>query len=71
LISIEPEIGSIGGSKIIVTGSGFGTEVTDLNLYDSTNDRTLCSSFEVISYGVFTCVTILEAIDPSTDVIQI
>jgi hypothetical protein len=39
LISIEPAIGSIGGSVIIVTGSGFGTEVTDLNLYDSTNDR--------------------------------
>jgi hypothetical protein len=36
LISISPELGSIGGSVITVTGSGFGTSVEGIGLYDGT-----------------------------------
>ena len=57
LISIEPSVGSIGGSVITVTGSGFGTSSIGLLLFDVTTETSLCVTHEIISYGVFTCVT--------------
>lgn len=61
LISISPEVGSIGGSVITVTGSGFGTSVDGIGLYDGTQE--ICTSTEIVSYGVFTCTTDAVEID--------
>jgi hypothetical protein len=57
LMSVAPEVGSIGGSVITVTGSGFGTGTADLGLYDASTSTSICASTTVVSYGVFTCVT--------------
>lgn len=43
LLSISPLVGSAGGSRIIVTGTGFGPGTQNLNLYDSKTRKLLCS----------------------------
>jgi hypothetical protein len=67
LISISPEVGSIGGSVITVTGSGFGMSVDGIGLYDGTQE--ICTSTEIVSYGVFTCTT--DAIEIDNAAMQI
>lgn len=61
LISVSTHTGSIGGSVITVTGSGFGTSVEGIGLYDGTKE--ICTSTEILSYGVFTCTTDAVEID--------
>jgi hypothetical protein len=57
LLAIEPATGNSGGSKISVTGSGFGTQTAGLNLYvDGTTP--FCASVEIYEYGKFYCHTI-------------
>lgn len=57
LLSISPLVGSAGGSRIIVTGTGFGPGTQNLNLYDSKTRKLLCSEVKVLSYGSFSCLT--------------
>jgi hypothetical protein len=66
LKSISPSNGSIGGSVITVTGSGFGTSTEGLGLYDGAQE--ICSSVEVVSYGVFTCTTDAVEVDASMQI---
>jgi len=64
LLSIEPAIGNSGGSKLTVTGSGFGMQTSGLNLYfDGT---ALCDSVEIYEYGMFYCNTITGVQSAST-----
>jgi hypothetical protein len=69
LKSISPSNGSIGGSVITVTGSGFGTSTTGLGLYDGAQE--ICTSVEVVSYGVFTCTTSAVEVDAASMQISI
>jgi len=55
LMAIDPAVGSAGGSKLKVTGSGFGTSTIGLNLNADGTD--ICSSVEIIEYGKFYCYT--------------
>jgi len=57
LLSISPLVGSAGGSKIIVTGTGFGLGTQGLNLFDSLTNKLICSKVSVLSYGSFSCLT--------------
>lgn len=73
LISITPSIGSIGGTKITVTGAGFGVESAGLNLYAQNAGQHVCDpdSVEVTGYGVFTCTTVADLAIESTDTIEL
>jgi len=66
LKSISPSNGSIGGSVITVTGSGFGTSTEGLGLYDGAQE--ICTSVEVVSYGVFTCTTDAVEVDATMQI---
>jgi hypothetical protein len=54
LLAIDPQVGSISGSKIHVTGSGFGLEA---NVGLLASGVALCESVEVYEYGKFWCYT--------------
>lgn len=54
LLAIDPPIGSSAGSKIKVTGSGFGTS-TAIGLKAGSAD--LCASVEIFEFGSFYCYT--------------
>jgi hypothetical protein len=56
LLAIEPAIGNSGGSKLTVTGSGFGMQTSGLNLY--LDGTALCATVEIYEYGKFYCSTI-------------
>ena len=59
LVSVSPNSGgSSGGEKITVTGVGFGTDSTGVNLYHEESAQDICQSVEVTAYGTFTCYTI-------------
>ena len=58
LVSISPSTGSFGGSKLTVTGVGFGINTADVNLFHVQSNLSICSTVEVTAYGVFTCQTI-------------
>lgn len=69
LLAIEPAIGNSGGSKLTVTGSGFGMQTSGLNLYfDGT---ALCDSVEIYEYGKLYCNTITGVQSASTITIGI
>jgi hypothetical protein len=55
ILAITPSAGSSAGSLITVEGTGFGMLTEGLNLQADGTD--LCSEIEIISYGVFTCLT--------------
>jgi hypothetical protein len=55
LLSIDPAVGSSGGSRISVVGSGFGTATTGLNI--AADGVELCASVNIASYGTFDCYT--------------
>lgn len=55
IFTITPSVGSAGGTKITVTGSGFGTQTENLQLL--ADGTSLCSEIEIVSYGEFTCFT--------------
>lgn len=57
LISISSNTGSSGGSIVEVTGVGFGTGVTDVDLVHVSSGTALCDSVEVTGYGKFICET--------------
>ena len=56
LVSIAPASGFAGGTLITVTGTGFGMDTQGLTLELSTGTN-ICSSVEILAYGVFTCMT--------------
>ena len=60
LMALDPINGSAGGTKIKVTGSGFGTATTGLSLRADGND--ICHTVEVFEYGKFYCYTNAEII---------
>jgi hypothetical protein len=55
LLMIEPKIGSSGGSRISILGSGFGTQTVGLNLQNDGED--ICGSVDIYAYGKFYCNT--------------
>lgn len=55
VLSITPSTGSSAGSKILVTGTGFGTETTGLDLL--ADGSSLCAEVEITGFGEFTCTT--------------
>ena len=55
LLMLDPPIGSAGGTKLLVTGSGFGLKTEGLNLKVGSTE--LCASVEVTEWGKFTCMT--------------
>lgn len=55
LLMIDPAVGSSGGTKLVVLGSGFGTSTTGLNL--AADGAELCSSVDIYAYGSFYCYT--------------
>ena len=61
LISIDVTQGSSGGTRIIVTGAGFGVNTLDLGIMrqpaGTTTKTNVCQSVEVIEYGKFYCDT--------------
>ena len=57
LVSISPSTGSSGGTLITVTGTGFGTSTTGLNLVHSASGTEICSEVTISEYGSFTCLT--------------
>jgi hypothetical protein len=61
LMAIDPAIGNAGGTKIKVTGSGFGTSTVGLNL--KANGVYICSSVEIIEFGKFYCYTMTGDIE--------
>lgn len=67
LVSISAQVGSSAGSQLTVTGTGFGTDTTDVNLYYQEGAVNLCDTVEVTAYGTFTCNTIeMEVPDGAT-----
>lgn len=64
LLSISPSAGSSAGSWVTVTGSGFGPSTLGLNIKAGT--QVLCSQVEIVSYGVFNCLTKPIAFTSST-----
>jgi len=68
LLSISPLVGSAGGSKVVVKGSGFGLETKGLNLFDGKTNKLVCSKVKVVSYGVFTCLTVPGVISDGTGI---
>lgn len=58
ILSMEPAVGSSGGTLLKVVGSGWGTATTDLNL--SINGITLCSTVTVTGYGTLDCMTVAQ-----------
>lgn len=52
---IEPSVGSAGGTKINVWGTGFGPSTPDINLRADGDE--LCHSVEIYEYGKFWCYT--------------
>ena len=55
LLMLDPPVGSAGGTKVLVTGSGFGEETENLNIL--VGDTEICAEVKVTSYGHFTCTT--------------
>lgn len=55
LISISPAVGSSGGSRLTVTGVGFGPNTENLNLYHVESSQEICFDVEVTGYGTFIC----------------
>ena len=70
LISLSPNVGSAGGSTIEVTGSGFGLETPNLNLWHTPTNQLLCSEVTQLSYGKFLCKTLAIEIS-SADTINL
>ena len=58
LVGISPSTGSSGGAKLTVTGVGFGTNSSGLNLYHVESSQNICDSVVIDSYGQFTCYSI-------------
>jgi len=56
LISLTPEVGSAAGTVVKVTGSGFGSLTTTLNLWGSASGN-VCSKTTYVSSGSFLCTT--------------
>ena len=56
LVSISPASGSAGGTLLTVTGTGFGSSTTGLNLEHATGGD-ICDEVTILGYGSFTCLT--------------
>jgi len=56
LVSITPATGSVGGTLLTVTGTGFGKKTKSLTLVDGA-DKDVCATVEIKGYGSFTCLT--------------
>ena len=71
LVSVSPSTGSSGGSKLTVTGVGFGTNSASVNLYHVESNQNICDSrSSVNAYGDYTCYTIAQEIQ-STDTLRL
>lgn len=69
-ISVSPNSGgSIGGTLMTITGTGFGVDTTGLGLKDVTTNQPLCSKVQVTGYGTFTCLTVQVNV-ASSDVLK-
>jgi len=55
LLMIDPPVGSAGGTKLLVTGSGFGVDTEGLNIKVGSTE--ICAEVKVTTYGQFTCTT--------------
>lgn len=55
ILAINPSTGSSAGSKILVSGTGFGTETSGLELL--ADGSSLCAEVEIIAFGEFICTT--------------
>lgn len=55
MLKIDPPIGSAGGTKLLVEGSGFGLKTEGLNI--KVGNTEICESVKVTEWGKFTCVT--------------
>ena len=62
LVSVLPSTGSSGGAKLTVTGVGFGTSTSSVNVNHVESGQDICSSTEITAYGQFTCYTIAQEI---------
>jgi hypothetical protein len=69
LLALDPPVGSSGGTKLLVTGSGFGTSTVGLNLNVGGTD--ICSSVEIIEFGKFYCYTTAGNIEATAPIISI
>jgi len=55
-VSLSPNSGgSEGGTLVTVTGTGFGTDTKDVQLFHNSLD--LCKTVTITGYGSFTCLT--------------
>ena len=67
-VSVSPNTGgSIGGTLVTVTGTGFGINTKDLGLKKGTS--AFCQEVKVTGYGKFTCLT-TSVSSLSTDVLK-
>jgi len=69
LLALDPQVGSSGGTKLKVTGSGFGTSTVGLNLNVGGTD--ICSSVEIIEFGSFYCYTTAGDIAATAPIISV
>lgn len=69
LVSLSPNVGSVGGSVLVAQLEGLG-EITSStlsgDLIDMATGSSICQSFKVRSYGVVECLTIPGVINTGT-----
>ena len=67
LISVSPAVGSSGGTRLTVTGVGFGPNTENINLYHVQSSQQICKDVEITGYGTFICQTIAVDIASTDD----
>lgn len=63
ITDVQPRFGSAGGTRLTITGSGFGleTDTEGIKIQGKVSGATfedLCTEVEIVENGVFTCLTV-------------